>query len=159
MHQLREMTHRDKWDLVRYKIRMDPLKYGVASMLTIALLFIRIQISRGEAAYYYIREGSLHPLLMILLIPALICILKYISYLLIFTQKRQIIDGHIYKKHKKEQRFSDGTWMWRYSARAISEDRRITTGWQYYPHKRFKMVNDPVMIVVRKGKGISFYLR
>ena len=156
------MNFKEKCKYIFYEIKRDIIK-NVAIVFLLVALIIYIY---GKIEGVELVKLSLDPnvgtwwnsFLDFSILLLLISLIKYLFYCKIFFQKREIVDGHIYKKHIFNYHgHARDTAYHKPKAKAISEDGNISSIWQYYPKRKFKIENQPVKIIVKNNVEKKFY--
>ena len=149
------MTRKDKYEYFKYyfKIILYRIIFAIVCVSAMFGIFVLVSIEKNQ------KFIPLPWCLTFILIGIIIYCIPLLKVLRVFYKKEvYIIDGHIFKKHLNNWKTDDGRTNSVNSARAISEDKSISTKWINYPKRYFKLGNPKVKIVIYKGKAIDFYL-
>ena len=97
MNDRRVMTRKDKWKFFSYKSKRDSTKYVTSILFIITLLFYLFNKGKNEVS----EQLPTWILFLCLSIFGLAyTLVMQIIFLMIFFEKKEIVNGHVFKTHR-----------------------------------------------------------
>ena len=161
MKSKRVMTKEDKRRYFKYHSRREPAKWIALIFLVISLIIFFVAgkdtIFPKDEHYTQITSGFFL-CLGLSAAAAVYSIAMHCIFLTIFFQKKEVVEGHVYKVHRERMYANDSDKsVMATKAKAISEDGNIATPWQHCPKKFKNEINKPVLILIHKGQPVEFF--